>query len=551
MRDMKTAGFVGVTIFLMFLIAGVGDARADVEYPIIINAENFPDEHFRAWILKQSYGLDGELSRPEIAMITSIRVINQKVSDLTGIELFTALKELSCRSNQLTTLDLSKNTALKELRCSDNQLTALDLSKNTALESLLCDGNKLTTLDLSKNTALKNLFCSYNQLTTINVSKNTALEYLYCFDNQLTSLNLSKNTALKELFCFNNKLTTLDVSKNTVLEYLGCSRNQLTTLDVSKNTALTGLDCSENQLTILDLSNNTALTILDCNSNQLTTLDLSKNIALKNLFCSNNQLTTIDVSKNAAMEYLLCSNNQLTTIDVSKNAALEYLFCSNNQLTTIDVSKNAALKELDCDGNQLPEDELQKSNPVRKRFKNPDPEFARAVSNEAFPVDTRFFYTYILIGIYPDFEPESQILIRLKVGEQHAQASFRQANITFDNAFQADDSGDVKTVVELMKIQKKDITIPKDVVSKWLSDFWDNLAAAAYQMRDKDPNVITLHGTQYSIEVYTKQNKITLSITGGDLSGKYDDYDIASMLEWIAPIVKYVKDAIPDKDDKK
>ena len=35
--------------------------------------------------------------------------------------------------NQLTTLDVSKNTALTDLDCDNNQLTTLDVSKNTAL----------------------------------------------------------------------------------------------------------------------------------------------------------------------------------------------------------------------------------------------------------------------------------------------------------------------------------------------------------------------------------------------------------------------------------
>ena len=501
---MKIARFIITIIFLIFFITSVSTVCAGAEYPIMINAENFPDEYFRDWILKQSYGLDGELSRPEIAGITSVRVINQKVSNLTGIELFTALKELRCSRNQLTILDLSKNTALKELHCSGNQLTTLDLSKNTALEYLSCDGNKLTTLDISKNTALTNLFCNNNQLITIDVSKNTALEYLDCTRNQLTTLDISKNTLLKKLYCSGNKLTTLDMSNNTALEYLNCDDNQLTTLDVSKNTTLKYLDCSSNKL------------------------------------------TTLDVSKNTALEYLICGNNKLTTLDVSKNIALEYLIYDGNKFTTIAVSKNPALQYLNWN-RILTTDDSQKRNSVIN--KNPDPAFARAVSNEAFPVNTRFFYTYILIRICPSFEPESQIVIGLKAGEQHAQVFFRQANITFNSAFKADDSDDVKTVVELMKIQKKDITIPKDVVLKWISDFWANLAAAVYQMRDNDPDVITLDGIMYSIEVYTGQNKITLDISGSDLSEKYSDYDITSMLDWISPIIKYIKGAISDNND--
>ncbi len=266
--------------------------------------------------------------------------------------------ELYCSDNQLTTLDVSKNTELTKLDCHYNQLTTLDVSKNTALTWLYCYNNQLTTLDVSKNTALTELDCSYNQLTTLDVSKNTKLTYLNCGSNQLTTLDVSKNTALTGLGCFNNQLTALDVSKNTALKSLDCSENQLTTLDVSKNTELTYLSCWSNPLTALDVSKNTALTELDCSRNQLTTLDLSQNTALTKLFCSNNQLTTLGVSKNTALTWLYCYNNQLTALDVSKNTALEWLYCTNNQLTALDVSKNTALKKLDCSRNQIKGEEM-------------------------------------------------------------------------------------------------------------------------------------------------------------------------------------------------
>jgi len=119
------------------------------------------------------------------------------------------------------------------------------------------------------------LECSYNQLTALNVSKNTALTYLSCSSNQLTALDVNKNTALAYLECASNKLTALDVSKNTALTYLDCWDNQLTALDVSKNTALIYLDCCYNKLTALDMSKNTALEILVCNNNQLTATALN------------------------------------------------------------------------------------------------------------------------------------------------------------------------------------------------------------------------------------------------------------------------------------
>ena len=114
-----------------------------------INATNFPDASFRNWLLSQSYGTDGKLTASEISSITSINVSGSSPSSpgairsLKGIEYFTALVWLYCFYNQLTSLDVSKNTALKLLNCGYNQLTSLDVSKNTALTSLRCYRNRI------------------------------------------------------------------------------------------------------------------------------------------------------------------------------------------------------------------------------------------------------------------------------------------------------------------------------------------------------------------------------------------------------------------------
>ena len=275
-----------------------------------INASNFPDENFRNYLLNEDYGKDGKLSSAEISEVKSISVFYSNIASLKGIEFFSALTYLNCQDNQLTALDVSKNTALTDLSCEGNQLTSLDVSKNTALTDLNCSGNQLTSLDVSKNTALTDLNCSGNQLTALDVSKNTRLRSLYCSGNQLTALDVSKNTALTDLSCYGNKLTALDVSKNTALTYLYCYDNQLTALDVSKNTALTYLYCYDNQLTALDVSKNTRLTTLDCSYNQLSSLDVLKNTALTTLHCENNQLKGQAIDKLISGFPNNSSNNQ-------------------------------------------------------------------------------------------------------------------------------------------------------------------------------------------------------------------------------------------------
>jgi len=152
---------------------------------VVINETNFPDENFRNFLLSESYGTDGMLTEAEISYIDFIDVSDMGIKSLKGIEYFSALMYLWCDENQLTEIDVSKNTALTEFSCYNNQLKTLDISNNTALDYLDCDYNQLTALDVSKNTALTGLFCDGNHLKSLDVSKNTALISLGCYDNMI------------------------------------------------------------------------------------------------------------------------------------------------------------------------------------------------------------------------------------------------------------------------------------------------------------------------------------------------------------------------------
>ena len=186
----------------------------------------------------------------------------------------------------------------------------------------------------------------------------------------------------------------------------------------------------------------------------------------------------------------------------------------------------------------------------------PSSEFLRDVLNEAFSdnLPRSFNDIYISIRSLPgnvsQTSLESQIAIVLNVWEEQAQAQavFLQASIPGEMAFYLKKPNDgPKAVAELMKVQRKDITIPREVVLKWISDYWVNLEKAVHQIRDKAPNIIMSGGTRYIIEVRTKMNIMTLSIHGSTLPEIDDSYDIRSMMEWISPIIKYVKDATSDK----
>lgn len=133
--------------------------------------------------------------------------------------------------------------------CSGENITSLDISKNSMLEMLDCSKNNLTSLDVSKNTKLKKLDCFSNSISSLSVSKNTILEMLNCSGNRISSLDLSKNTELFELRCSNNKLTSLDLSKHNRLQEVHCDNNQLSSLVVSKQaTELIEVRCAQNQI---------------------------------------------------------------------------------------------------------------------------------------------------------------------------------------------------------------------------------------------------------------------------------------------------------------
>jgi len=140
-----------------------------------------PDPNFEQALIYLGYDTgtpNGSVPTPNIDTVTFLLIgaPMPTVSDLTGIEDFTALEELACNYQQLTFLDLSANTGLIVLNCSENQLTSLDLSNNTVLRTLWCNENQLTSLDLRNGNNINMIQFSTTSnpnLTCINVDDST------------------------------------------------------------------------------------------------------------------------------------------------------------------------------------------------------------------------------------------------------------------------------------------------------------------------------------------------------------------------------------------
>ena len=225
-------------VFTFLPFSAFAEEELTDNYGIIPLAEYvLPDKAFREYLKEFDTNGDEILAPAERYAVTEIHAGDKNISNLYGIQFFPNLKMLYCYNNQLTKLDVSKNTALVYLDCSQNQLTELDVRQNAALWGLFCDGNQLSSLDVSNNTALDRLDCHLNNLTSLDVSQNPELWLLNCSINQLTELDVSKNTNLKSLYCSDNQLTELDLSRNNKIFELEANNNYLTSLNVN-NTSI-------------------------------------------------------------------------------------------------------------------------------------------------------------------------------------------------------------------------------------------------------------------------------------------------------------------------
>ena len=384
-----------VFTLLLALVAIATTAQAQV----VLNESNFPDANFRvalAEILGISEG--DEITKAKIAATTSLNVSGESIADLTGIEHFTALKELYCYGNQLTSLDVSGCAALYSLKCQTNQLTSLDVSGCTALKKLECYSNQIKdemdVLVASLPTVENGEFyvidtkdenegniCMKSLVAIAKEKGWTVYDYNGYFLNRKEYEGFDPNikavvlnaenfpdanfrAALTEIFSINegDEITAVRISATyslfvppisiadltgiehfTALKSLYCYDNQLTSLNVSGCTALKELYCYNNQLTSLNVSGCTALTTLHCYSGGIWSWDRAEG----------NQLTELDVSGCTNLIDLRCHNNQLKMLNLSGCMALQNLTCYHNQLTSLDVSDCTVLSALKCDNNQL------------------------------------------------------------------------------------------------------------------------------------------------------------------------------------------------------
>ncbi|MEM6718988.1 MAG: hypothetical protein AAF611_06730 [Bacteroidota bacterium] len=373
-----------------------------------------PDANFEARLEALGYddiSGDGQVPTALIETVTSLNLQAQSISDITGIEDFTALGSLRLTNNSLTSIDLSQNVNLSFLWCEQNSLTSLDLSNNTDLGFVSASQNSITSFDGTGLTQITSLSLWNNLLESIDLTGMTALRTMDISSNSVTTLDVSTNTALQELKAPNNSINGLDVSTNTALTRIEIRNNSVNSLDLTNNPALTVIDVRVNGMTSLNVQNgnNTNITAFRANNNNNLTCILVDDAAYStaNWTIIDNQTsfsdtycdyTAIpDANFEAALEalgydditadgqvptelistvtsltirnesigdltgiedfeqltFLDCSGNSLQSLDVTSNSNLETLRASSNNLTSVNIDNLLLLEDADFESNDL------------------------------------------------------------------------------------------------------------------------------------------------------------------------------------------------------
>lgn len=248
---------------------------------LYINAENFPDANFRAFLLSQPWGTNGYVDDP--STITSMDCSGWNISSLDGLENFFGLVTLDCSDNNLTLLPYNSQEgrfdqsfpSLTTFKCGKNKFETLDLSDS-----------HIRTLDVSENPELKSLSIAAWGLRELNCSNCTQLSDM--------PMAFSGTANLTSINCSHCAFTSLDFSRLSLLETLDCSSNMLTVLVLSTSSPLSTLDISGNKI---------AGSRMDVFINSLPTKDAETTFRVKNTD-DGNDMTTDQVAATKAKKWV-------------------------------------------------------------------------------------------------------------------------------------------------------------------------------------------------------------------------------------------------------
>ena len=229
-----------------------------------------PDANLRAAIAAElGKASDATITKGEMTTLTNLEARDVGISDLTGLEFATKLRELSLGGNEITDISaLADLTNLTRLYLHVNQIRSISaLSGLTNLTVLSLQINQIRSISaLSGLTNLWWLSLGGNEIRSISaLSGLTNLWWLSLGGNEITDISaLSGLTKLTYLWLDDNNLTDSDLSSLsglTNLRELSLGDNQIT--GVSALSGLTNLESLDLRLNLLSVSSNAHIAALE------------------------------------------------------------------------------------------------------------------------------------------------------------------------------------------------------------------------------------------------------------------------------------------------
>lgn len=289
---------------------------------------NVPDEIFKTYLLNQASintNSDQEIQVSEAsAFAGEIKTTGLAISDLTGIEAFTALTSLNVYSNKLSFLDVSSNTQLQKLICTLNSIVSLDLSKNTKLVEVRCGNNNLSELNIKNgaNNSINAFYANNNpNLKCIQVDDPVFSLSNWLFVDAQTAFSTNCSS-----YCGVN--IPDETFKRELVNNTSINTNGDKQIDCSEASNYSGaIDISGKGISDLSgIEAFTSLTSLIAPSNNITHLDLSKNTSLTQLIIVTNKLVSLNVANG--------NNINMNSFNVLNNPSLSCIQVDNEPYST-------------------------------------------------------------------------------------------------------------------------------------------------------------------------------------------------------------------------
>lgn len=423
----------GETYYLLAYAENSEDASVDiygysrnllelsVSYDDYVDIE---DDNFESYLVA-NFDTDhnGWMSFGELAAITAIDVVTDKIVTVKEIDLMPDLKRLAvagtaAQSGRLTKLDVSKNGKLTTIICDNNQLDSLGLAACPLLDTLSCAGNRIKELDVTGEKYLKSLKIGNNPL-------ESEVDISYC--ESLTEFFVENCTMLKTIYVWLtfDETEYADFHKDPSAEYViaphinipipdanfkkylvenfdlngdeeisSMEATHIQSIDVITDdiVSIAGIEYFKNltilicrgssshfsggrehpvasgKLTSVNVAKNPKLTDLKLDCNQITKLDVSVNKTLVSLWCQANNLSELILPDTTVLTDIYCDHNLLESLDISKAIHLQNLQCYSNLLSSLDVSKNLDLIDLDCGWNYISAIDVSKQTKLKTLY---------------------------------------------------------------------------------------------------------------------------------------------------------------------------------------